>query len=143
MHISRIRIQNFRNFRDLDVALGEDAVIVGENKIGKSNLLHALRLILDPSMPDSARQLREEDFWDELPRQLGKHDVITISVEFADFEGDEKHLAVLGEFLVTAEPMVARLTYVFGAFNAEEVPSPNPLRVLYLRWRQTGPQNQF
>jgi putative ATP-dependent endonuclease of OLD family len=72
MHISRIRIQNFRNFRDLDVALGEDAVIVGENKIGKSNLLHALRLILDPSMPDSARQLREEDFWDELPRPLGK-----------------------------------------------------------------------
>lgn len=122
MQISRIRIQNFRNFRDLDVALGEDAVIVGENKIGKSNLLHALRLILDPSMPDSARQLREEDFWDELPRPLGKDDVITISVEFADFEGDEKHLAVLGEFLVTAEPMVARLTYVFGASIAEEDP---------------------
>jgi len=122
MHISRIRIQNFRNFRDLDVALGEDAVIVGENKIGKSNLLHALRLILDPSLPDSGRQLREEDFWDELPRPLGKDDVITMSVEFADFEGDEKHLAVLGEFLVTAEPMVARLTYVFGAFEAEEDP---------------------
>ena len=120
MHISRILIQNFRNFRDLDVTLGEDAVIVGENKIGKSNLLHALRLILDPSMPDSVRQLREEDFWDELPRPLGKDEVITISVEFSAFEDDEKHLAVLGEFLVSTEPMVARLTYVFGAFNAED-----------------------
>lgn len=122
MHISRIRIQNFRNFRDLDVELGEDAVIVGENKIGKSNLLYALRLILDPALPDSARQLREEDFWDDLPRPLTKDDVITITVEFADFEGDEKHLAVLGEFLVSAEPMVARLTYVFGAFSTEEDP---------------------
>jgi putative ATP-dependent endonuclease of OLD family len=119
MHISRIQIQNFRNFRDLDVSLSDDAVIVGENKIGKSNLLHALRLVLDPSMPDSARQLREEDFWDELPRPLTKDDVITIAVEFSDFEDDERHLAVLGEFLISAEPIVARLTYVFGASSAE------------------------
>lgn len=120
MHISRIQIQNFRNFRDLDVELSGDAVIVGENKIGKSNLLHALRLILDPTMPDSVRQLREEDFWDGLARPLVKTDVIMISLEFSDFESDEKHLAVLGEFLVSAEPMVARLTYVFGAFSTLE-----------------------
>ena len=62
MRISRIQIQNFRNFHDFDIALGEHAVIVGENKIGKSNLLFALRLLLDPSLPDSARQLKEEDF---------------------------------------------------------------------------------
>jgi putative ATP-dependent endonuclease of OLD family len=53
MRISRIKIMNFRNFEDLDVVLGEHAVIIGENKIGKSNLLHALRLVLDPSLPDS------------------------------------------------------------------------------------------
>jgi len=62
MRISRIAITNFRNFANLDVRFGEHAVIVGENKIGKSNLLYALRLILDPSLPDSSRKLREEDF---------------------------------------------------------------------------------
>lgn len=113
MRISRIRIQNFRNFADLDVNLGEHAVIVGENKIGKSNLLHAIRLVLDPSLPDSARKLREEDFWDGLERPLGKDDCITISVELADFEDDENQLAVLAEHLVKPEPMVARLTYVW------------------------------
>lgn len=113
MKISRISIQNFRNFADVDMKLGENAVIVGENKIGKSNLLHALRLVLDPSLPDFARKLREEDFWDGLKRPLGKDDRMTISVELADFEDDENQLAVLAEHLVEPEPMVARLTYVW------------------------------
>jgi putative ATP-dependent endonuclease of OLD family len=122
MHISRIQIENFRNFRKLDVAIGEHAVIVGENKIGKSNLLYALRLVLDPSLPDSARQLKGEDFWDGIVRPLTKDDVISVSVEFSEFEDDEKYLAVLGEFLIAPEPMVSRLTYVFGPLAAEGEP---------------------
>jgi Predicted ATP-dependent endonuclease of the OLD family len=113
MRISRIVVENFRNFANLDVTLGEHAVIVGENKVGKSNLLHALRLILDPSLPDSARKLREEDFWDGLKRPLGKDDKITISVDLTNFEDDENQLAVLAEHLVEPDPMVARLTYVW------------------------------
>jgi putative ATP-dependent endonuclease of OLD family len=52
------------------VSLSKHAGIVGENKIGKTNLLYALRLILDPSLQDSALMLVEEDFWDGLPRPL-------------------------------------------------------------------------
>ena len=113
MRISRIHIQNFRNFAHLVVNLGEHAVIVGENKIGKSNLLYALRLVLDPSLPDSARKLREEDFWDGLERPLGQDDRITISVDLTNFEDNENQLAVLAEHLVEPEPMVARLTYAW------------------------------
>lgn len=113
MRISRIQIGYFRNFANLDVRLSENAVIVGENKIGKSNLLYALRLVLDPSLPDSARKLREEDFWDGLARPFGATDKITISVELADFEDDENKLAVLAEHLIEPEPMVAKLTYVW------------------------------
>jgi putative ATP-dependent endonuclease of the OLD family len=120
MRIARIQIDNFRNFHELDVGLGENAVIVGENKVGKSNLLYALRLVMDPSLPDTARHLKEEDFWDGLPRPLTKDDVISISVDFADFESDERFLAVLGEFLILTEPMVARLTYVFGPIDVGE-----------------------
>lgn len=120
MRISRIAITNFRNFADLDVCLGEHAVIVGENKIGKSNLLHALRLILDPSLPDSARKLREEDFWDGLPRPLTKDHRITVSIEIADFEDNENQLAILAEHLVEPDPMVARLTYVWQPLSGLE-----------------------
>ena len=114
MRISRIQIQNFRNFHMLDIALSEHAVIVGENRVGKSNLIYALRLVLDPSLPDSARQLKDEDFWDGLPRPLKKTDIISISVDFADFDDTLEYLAVLGEFPVSKKPMVARITYVFG-----------------------------
>jgi hypothetical protein len=37
MHLSRIVIENFRNFSELDVALDGNVVVVGENKVGKSN----------------------------------------------------------------------------------------------------------
>ena len=113
MHISRIQIENFRNFASLDVNLAEHAVIVGENRIGKSNLLHALRLVLDPSLPDSARNLRDEDFWDGLERPLGADTRILIAIDLADFEKNKNLLAVLGDYLVQPKPMVARLTYVW------------------------------
>ncbi|WP_298869025.1 AAA family ATPase [uncultured Gimesia sp.] len=111
MRISRIQISNFRNFNAVDIKLGENAVIVGENKIGKSNILYALRLILDPSLPDSDRKLRDEDFWDGLTRPLGEEDLIRISVDLADFEDNENQLAVLAEHLIEPEPMISRLTY--------------------------------
>lgn len=111
MRLSRIVVKNFRNFKFLDVRLGEHAVVLGENKVGKTNLLFALRLILDPSLPDSSRRLRLEDFWDGLPRPLKAEDVIEVSVEFRGFEDDENLLAVLADHLVRPDPMVARITY--------------------------------
>jgi putative ATP-dependent endonuclease of OLD family len=113
MRLSRIKIKNFRNFKNLNVRLGEHAVVLGENKVGKTNLLFALRLILDPSLPDSARQLRLDDFWDGLERPLKLDDVIEISVEFRDFEDNENLLAILADSLVKPDPMVARITYRF------------------------------
>lgn len=111
MRLSRIVIKNFRNFKLLDVRLGEHAVVLGENKVGKTNLLFALRLILDPSLPDSLRKLRLDDFWDGLVRPLKAEDVIEVSVEFRDFDDDENLLAVLADHLVRPDPMVARITY--------------------------------
>lgn len=113
MRLSRIQIQNFRNFKDFDVQLGDHAVILGENKVGKTNLLFALRLLLDPALPDSMRRLRLEDFWDGLKRPLKADTFIEVSVEFRDFEHNENLLAVLADHLVKPDPMVARITYRF------------------------------
>ena len=120
MRISRIIIKNFRNFKSLDVKLGEHAVVLGENKVGKTNLLFALRLILDPSLPDSARRLRLEDFWDGLERPLKAEDVIEISVEFRGFANNENLLAVLADHLVKPDPMIARITYLFRPIPGRE-----------------------
>jgi putative ATP-dependent endonuclease of OLD family len=113
MRLSRIAIKNFRNFKLLDVQLGEHAVILGENKVGKTNLLFALRLILDAALPDSQRRLRLEDFWDGLPRPLTTENVIAITIEVTGFEDNENLLAVLADHLIKPDPMVARITYRF------------------------------
>ncbi len=110
MHLSRIRVENFRNFKELDVALGGNIVIVGENRVGKSNLLFALRLIFDPSLPDGARQLGRSDFWDGLAAIDGGT-AMEVSVEIRDFEGDPDVLAVLTDFRLDDDPDTVRLTY--------------------------------
>ena len=46
LYISRVVINNFRNFRFADVKLGHKQVIIGENNVGKTNFLRAIQLIL-------------------------------------------------------------------------------------------------
>ncbi|WP_434478896.1 ATP-dependent nuclease [Gemmatimonas sp.] len=113
MRISRVKLINYRNFEFVDIPLGDHAVIVGENKVGKSNFLSALRLVLDPSLPDAARQLRFEDFWDGLPRPLAPSARIEVSVDLADFTANADHVALLADHLIELDPMVARLTYAW------------------------------
>ena len=113
MRISRIKIKNFANFSDLDVETGDSIVIVGENKVGKSNFIRALQLILDPGLSERDRQLGLEHFWDGLGEdKLGE--TIEISVELTDFTDDPRLMAHLGDCVVDpGPPMVARLTYRF------------------------------
>ncbi len=112
MYLSRVRIKNFRNFSRLNVRLTGNVVVVGENRVGKSNLLHALRLILDPTLPDSARQLSLSDFWDGLKGPSAK-DKIVVSVDIKDFEDDLDILAVLTEHRLDDHADTVRLTYEF------------------------------
>lgn len=44
MKISRLKIQNFRNIRNVEVQLGTVVALIGENNSGKSNFLYALTL---------------------------------------------------------------------------------------------------
>lgn len=113
MRICRIAIENYANFDSVDFATDQSMVIVGENKAGKSNLLRALRLVLDPTLPDRDRQLGLEHFWDGLgDEKLGQE--VSVEVELTDFEDNDNLLAVLGGFLViTKSPVVARLTYLY------------------------------
>jgi putative ATP-dependent endonuclease of OLD family len=112
MELARISISNFRNFSALDVELAGNVVVVGENRVGKSNLLYALRLLLDPTLPDSARQLAFSDFWDGLTVPAADNK-ITIAVEISDFEEDLDELALLTDYRLEDDAHRARLVYEF------------------------------
>jgi len=113
VRISRIKIRNFANFSDIDVTTGENIVILGENKVGKSNFIRALQLILDPGLSERDRQLGLEQFWDGLGEdKLGE--TIEIAIELTDFTDDPRLIAHLSDCVVVpGPPMVARLTYRF------------------------------
>ena len=110
--MKRIYISNFRNFYELDVVLDGNVVVVGENRVGKSNLLYALRLIFDPALPDSARHLGQGDFCDDLGIPL-EDEKIKIFVELVDFEQDLNLLALLTDFRLDDDAETIRLTYEF------------------------------
>ncbi|MCU7806049.1 MAG: AAA family ATPase [Candidatus Thiodiazotropha sp. (ex Lucinoma borealis)] len=112
MYLSRIVVTNFRNFSTLDVELDGNVVVVGENRVGKTNLLYALRLIFDPTLPDSARQLSLSDFWDGI-EILDENDAIIVSVEIKEFDLDMDILAMLTDFRLDDDPDTVRLTYEF------------------------------
>lgn len=87
-------------------------VIVGENKVGKSNFLFALRLILDPSLSELERFLNIDDFWDGLGvNKIGS--TIKISIDIDNINSSETMLSVLADGLVNVATHTARITYEF------------------------------
>ena len=47
MQFSRIKLENWRNFGDVDVKVATRVFLVGANASGKSNFLDALRFLHD------------------------------------------------------------------------------------------------
>ena len=64
MYISRIYIKNYRNFKNFDLFIhnGEPLTVIGGNNSGKTNLLQAIRLVLDSQMKPWEKQMSESDF---------------------------------------------------------------------------------
>lgn len=112
MFISRVQIKNLRNFAVLDVPLSGDTVLLGENRVGKSNFLFALRLVLDAALPDTARQLKFADIWDGC--DLALEPTVEVHLDLRDFGKDPALLALLTDYRLAADHETVRLSYVFG-----------------------------
>ena len=131
--ISRVIIKNFRNFKDLDVNISNNAVIVGENRVGKSNFLYALRLLLDPTLPDSARMLKEDDFWDGLTDPMKNGEEIVVSIDFKNVRENRKLLSILSDYFVRdeSENEIVRITYKYKPIPGFETAVDAEERLIY------------
>ena len=63
MHIDSIDIRGFRNFKDAKINLSKNCLVIGANDIGKTNLLYAIRLLLDKSLSLADLEPSESDFY--------------------------------------------------------------------------------
>lgn len=65
MHISRLRIKNYRSISELDLAFKKGKnVIVGKNNAGKSNIIQAIDILLGEGSPtyQKSENISENDF---------------------------------------------------------------------------------
>src|SRR5262245_22704331 len=95
MYISRIVIRGFRSFAIVDLRIKSGVTcVIGANNTGKSNLLHALRLVLDSNLPWQFRRLIEHDIHSDL--DLSRPAQVLISVEFTDYQANVNECALVG-----------------------------------------------
>lgn len=75
MLIEKVCIENYRNFDNFEIELKRFNLIIGENNIGKTNLLNALGLIFSPDMTFSQKRNLEVDDINYDVVQIFKKDV--------------------------------------------------------------------
>ncbi len=85
MHITEVRIRNFRNFLKGRFVLKPGVnTLIGENGSGKTNAFQAIRFLLDETLSRNALNLRDTDFCRDLGQWKGHW--IVISADFADLD---------------------------------------------------------
>ena len=117
MYISKIEIENFRNFKSKEIVFNDGVnVVIGHNNAGKSNLIKALALVLDFQ---GTKRLEMDDFnknitLTELKTSPPK---ISISIKInqsVDEDLNSDDLVTVGNWITKLEePYEASLTYEF------------------------------
>ena len=88
MFITKLKLKNWRNFRNADVNLRERVYVVGPNASGKSNLLDALRFLRDVAKAEGGglqKAVKDRGGMTKVRCLLARKDpVVSIEVEIAD-----------------------------------------------------------
>ena len=119
MYISHIKIQGFRNFKNSDIEFNDGLnVLIGHNNAGKTNLLKALQLVIEPHY--RYRRLNANDFNRDISLEnlKSKSPSVTISVTFKhsniEYNEQEEDLRVIANWFTDMENgYTAMLTYRF------------------------------
>lgn len=74
MKINRLKVKNYRNFKEINISLGDIVVLIGENNGGKSNLLKAITIpFLTDDYSSSSKNLSWIDINDESKEKYYKY----------------------------------------------------------------------
>jgi len=92
MKIRKIGIRNFRNLCNIKVYPAHTTIFIGENNAGKSNLLYALRLLLDPEAKRLESEISEEDI-NDVARSEGENG-FSIAIEVGDLQKHQELEAI-------------------------------------------------
>jgi putative ATP-dependent endonuclease of OLD family len=128
MYIKQVTINNYRNFGEpgFTIELKPFTLILGENNIGKTNLLNALGLIFSQDITIFRRRILEIDDINFGSVQAFKRKVCDltiepdqvqfpqVSVEVVMTDMDEDQEAVVGDWFINQDLTEAKVQYVFA-----------------------------
>ncbi|WP_025770080.1 ATP-dependent nuclease [Thioalkalivibrio sp. HK1] len=103
MKLTRIHIRNFRCLRDVELCVDPTTVLIGENNVGKTSILEAVRIALSRRWGQRGGGFGEKDFFTKEPATESRPDeAISVELEFAESEArewSEKTLANMTGYL--------------------------------------------
>ncbi|TDE52723.1 ATP-dependent nuclease [Flavobacterium sp. GT3P67] len=126
MYISKLVIKNYRTFKDFAISLKPLTLIIGENNIGKSNLLDSIGLIFGQDVSFFKRRILEvADFnYDVLlnfKKQILDFSIPIDQIEFPEIlieatltDWDDDQESVISDWYSNAGFTEATLTYIFA-----------------------------
>jgi putative ATP-dependent endonuclease of the OLD family len=62
MKLSKVILNNYRNFSRAEISFDKKSLVIGANDVGKTNLIDAIRLLLDKSLSENDIEPGDEDF---------------------------------------------------------------------------------
>ena len=123
MNLSRLIIENYRNFEKIDLKISNMNVVFGINDIGKTNLLSAIRMLLDPlcrrnGFVDSDYHLKD----------TSKNIRIVLGINIAD-EDDEDTKKIFAKTTVIRSNKDTLYISLVAKYNTE-----NLFSEIYMSW---------
>ena len=128
MHIKHLSVKNFRNFGNLpfEIELKPFTLILGENNVGKTNLITAISLLFGQDISVQRRRVLELDDINYFAVQRFKEQVADSDIDWNDVdfpvvvveatlvEMDEDQHSVVGDWYSDTDLETAKVTYRFG-----------------------------
>lgn len=135
MYVKKLEIENYRNFKNFSIDLKPLTLVIGENNVGKSNLLDSLGLIFSQEVSffkkrtleisdfnyDCIVSLKKEILNTAIPVEDIEYPIIKITATLTDWNLDQE--SVISEWYSNEEYSEAKLTYIFSptsTFNKSE-----------------------
>lgn len=126
MYISKLKIENYRNFSKIELDLKPFTLIIGENNIGKTNLLNAVGLIfsqeitifkkrfldIDDFNYDCIKEFKKKVADNNLHVSKIKLPIVKIEVILTDFSDEQS--AIIADWCIDRELSEAKITYEFS-----------------------------
>lgn len=133
MYISKVKIQNYRNFSNFDLELKTFTSIIGENNTGKTNLLNSLGLIFSNEIIFFKKRMLEIDDINhkaisEFKEKIVDETVPVSEIEFPEVKVevilenfDENQEAIVSDWFIDKDLTKAKLTYLFTNKNQKKL----------------------